>query len=74
MSENASFPETELMDKTAVKSYIDEILKQDYPHGRPDPYYKLYGQSNVFIDSCHGIMTCGELDGLFPKLRTSAYL
>jgi hypothetical protein len=42
MSENASFPETELMDKTAAKSYIDEKLKQDYPHGGPDPYYKLF--------------------------------
>jgi hypothetical protein len=41
MSENASFPETELMDKIGAKSYIDEKLKQDYLHCGPDSYYKL---------------------------------
>ena len=41
MCENASFQETELMDKTGVKSYIDEKLKQEYLHGGPDSYYKL---------------------------------
>ena len=41
MCENASFQETELMDKTGVKSYIDEKLKQEYLHVGPDSYYKL---------------------------------
>jgi hypothetical protein len=37
----ASFPETELLDKTGAEGYIDEKLKQDYVIGRPDSYYKL---------------------------------
>jgi hypothetical protein len=41
MCENASFQEPELMDKTSVKSDIDEKLKQEYLHGGPDSYYKL---------------------------------
>jgi len=64
MCENASFQETELMDKTGVKSYIDEKLKQEYLHVGPDSYYKPLMESNVFIHTCHGIMTCGELDRL----------
>ena len=41
MCENASFQETELMDKTGAKSYIDEKLKQDYLHSGPDSCYNL---------------------------------
>jgi|1186.fasta_scaffold16450_1 hypothetical protein len=42
MSEKyASFPETELLEKTDAKGYIDKKLQQDYVLGRPDSYYKL---------------------------------
>jgi hypothetical protein len=36
-----TFPETELLEKTGAKGYIDEMMQQDYLVGKPDSYYKL---------------------------------
>jgi hypothetical protein len=36
-----TFPESELLEKTAAKGYNDEMMQQDYLVGKPDSYYKL---------------------------------